>query len=124
MSKNQELIPEYKYKGIVLKVSDGDSISCLIKLGFFVEIKTKFRLARINAPELKSPDPVSRELARKALDFVVSKIGGREVLINSKGQDKYGRWIAEIYYKEFPVSPYKNISDDLLTEKLAIPYQD
>ena len=44
----------YTYKAKVLEWIDGDTLWAEIDLGFYVQIRQKIRLARIDAPELQS----------------------------------------------------------------------
>jgi micrococcal nuclease len=58
----------YQNRAIVAKVSDGDTITAEIDLGFKAFIKgEKIRLNRINAPEVRS---VSRDEVLKSRDYL------------------------------------------------------
>lgn len=121
------LAPSYVYKAMVAGVTDGDTVVLTILLGFHAAVFCmKFRIARINAAEKTSPDPVQRESARKATEFVSSKIMGKEVVICSTkalkeiGTEKYGRYLVEIYYMDG--EEQKNLSDELLKAGLVAPW--
>lgn len=85
----------YEYKGIVERVVDGDTLLVNVDLGFDVWVKTRFRLARINTPEITGVDKAE---GLKAKDFVIGLCNNynNDVRILSKGKDKYGRYIAEV----------------------------
>lgn len=87
----------YIYSAKVVKVIDGDTIDCLVDLGFNVLVKERFRLYGIDTPEKTSDVPALRELAIKATKFVTDTILDKEVLLDSTGKDKYGRWLGKIY---------------------------
>ena len=89
---------------------DGDTFDVMVSLGFCVYSLVRFRLARIDAPELKTP-------AGKALKERLSQLVSEDVTLTCHGRDRYGRWIAEIWFKEFG-----NVSDWLLEQKLVEVY--
>ena len=92
--------PEYTYRAEVLKVVDGDTVDLRVDLGFRVTTVQRFRLARINAPEMHDARPdiqAKAEQAKERLELLL-KSGG--VILRSEkplSDDKYGRWLAEIY---------------------------
>ena len=102
----------------VINIVDGDTIDAILNLGFSVMIKERFRLARIDTPELKLEE---REAGLKAKAFVELQLLGKEVFIKSLGRDKYGRWIAEIYVLHGEESI--NFNDELV-EKGYAEYKD
>ena len=51
----------YEYEGIVERVVDGDTIDCLLDLGFTTWKKIRVRLAGIDAPESRTRDLVEKE---------------------------------------------------------------
>jgi len=102
----------YEYKAFVKKVVDGDTIDVTIDLGFNVQYTERVRLARINAPEL------STDAGKLVKTFMVDSLEGKNVTIKTEKNkfDKYGRWIAEIYYNE------QSINQLLLDKNMAVPY--
>lgn len=101
---------QWQYFAQVIRVIDGDTVVAAVDLGFNVKLRHHFRLARINTPELNSPDPGTRakaqaakeELARLVLDQPVKLVS-----IKDRG-DKYGRYLCELYVNEV------NINDELV----------
>lgn len=117
----------YKYKAIVTKVIDGDTFDALVDLGFSVGVKMKFRMARINTPELHSPNPESAKKAKEARDFTFNSINGKEIVIQSHKQEKFGRYLAEVFYQRGdpaakPAGPVLNLNDELMAVGLAEKY--
>lgn len=107
----------YEYKAIVKKIYDADTITVDIDLGFYTWIhKQSIRLSGINAPEIsgdeKSQGLISREVLLSWIPL------GTEVIIKTykDSRDKYGRWLAEIYYND------ENLNQKLINEGYAQPY--
>jgi micrococcal nuclease len=87
--------PEYRYRATVKRVVDGDTVDLIVDVGFRATIQERFRLAGIDAYEMKGEE---REKGQKAKIFLRDLIEGREVLIISgKEKGKYGRWVCIIF---------------------------
>ena len=84
----------YSYRVSVLGVHDGDTVTVLIDLGFYLTKTTPIRMAGINAPEL------STDAGRKARDALMGFVGlqrGQWLATTYKsGEEKYGRWLARL----------------------------
>lgn len=87
---------DYVYKARIINVVDGDTLDMQVDLGFYTYIKHRFRLARIDTPELNSTDAEQRTKAKEAKAYV-EQFNGQDVLIKSFKKDKYGRFLAEVY---------------------------
>lgn len=110
--------PSYLYQVKVLKVIDGDTIDCLVDLGFNTFIKERFRLYGIDTPEKTSKLPEIKDLAFKATAFVKTTIEEKFVLVESVEKDKYGRWLAKIHVdKDSPT-----LNEQLISLGLAKAY--
>lgn len=110
----------YYYKAIVDKVIDGDTLNLRIDLGFKIIWDVNCRLAGINTPELKSPDPILKEGAHKAKEYVETLLkAGDEITIKSKKLDKYGRPVVEVYYSTDGI----HLNTELLFQGLAKIYK-
>lgn len=87
----------YNYKAKVISIYDGDTITAEVDLGFNVKLTEKFRLAGINAPEIRGAE---REQGLISRDRLRERILDQEVIIitqkDKKG--KYGRYIAEVHH--------------------------
>ena len=46
----------YEYKAKLLRVIDGDTVDCVIDLGFNVRLKERVRLKGIDTPETRTRD--------------------------------------------------------------------
>jgi micrococcal nuclease len=99
----------YEYKATVEKIIDGDTIDVMIDLGFYVYKVERVRLARINCPELSTPEgQVSKQ-------FVIDYLAQKQVTIKTQKNiyDKYGRWIADVFVAD------QCLNDILLEKNLA-----
>lgn len=107
----------YEYRAKVIKVYDGDTITCDISLGFNVELKKqKIRLLGINAPEVRGKSKDSGIISRDALR---SKILNKKVTLKTfkDKKGKFGRWLCEIWVND------ECINDWLLNEGYAKEYK-
>jgi len=111
--------PNYVYQGYVTKVVDGDTIDVILDLGFSIMHKTRLRFARIDTPELNSSDQAERDSAKISKQWVVDQCLDKEVLIQTTGKGKYGRYIAEIYTID---DTTRSLNDKLLDNGLAKLY--
>ena len=108
----------FNYNAKVNRVIDGDTIDATLDLGFNVKLDLKIRMAGINTPELKSKDPEEKAKAQEARAFLKEKIEGKDIVLDSKGLDKYGRWIGVIRLGT------ENINDTMVKKNLAVKYME
>lgn len=107
----------YIYDAVVTKVVDGDTIDATVDLGFTVSVNVRFRLNDVNTMEMKDTDPIKRESAQLAKQFMIDKLLNKIIVISSYKTDKYGRWLADIYLND------EKINDTLIKEGLAVQYK-
>lgn len=88
----------YEYRGEVVKVIDGDTVDVMIDLGFEAHLKTRVRLFGLDTPEMHVAEQKAR--GQKAAEFVKKAIEGKPIRIQMLNKDKYGRYLAKIYYGE------------------------
>lgn len=108
----------YEYTAKVLEVTDGDTIKVQVINQFFdIEVKAEpdIRLAGINAPEMKGESRPRGEASKRFLKEDLA-LEGKEVLIKVIKKEKYGRWLADVYYDGTHLNA-------LMVEKgLAVPF--
>jgi endonuclease YncB( thermonuclease family) len=118
-----EKFKSFDFCGIVVRVKDGDTVvvngvTSNHEGNNQTMCQYNIRLARIDAPELKSKNP---EEAKKALEVktkLVEYILYKPVIATIVKQDLYsGRYIGELNSKQLG-----NVSDWLLNNKYAVPY--
>ena len=81
------------------RVIDGDTIEGTYQeqiLDVNVTFKVHFRLYGIDAPEVRGE---GKETGFKSRDWLKEKIEGQRVKLKLYGKDKYGRWLADIFFK-------------------------
>ena len=102
-----------RYKGKILRVIDGDTIEAAIFLGFNISIKKKIRIIGIDAPEIRSRNEATRQAAFAAKKRLEELFPTKDLIIESKGFDKYGRCLAVVH------TDSGNVGDILLNEGLV-----
>lgn len=105
----------YQYKATLSRVIDGDTVVMDVDLGFYIVMHDiHFRLWGINCPEKNE-----YEGWKAATDFTANFFKEYPTTIVSvRGQDKYGRWLAE-----FPdPSGAGTLNMQLTKMGLAVPY--
>ena len=123
----------YIYDAKVIKVVDGDTVHLEVSRAFEYEIdfgfhqretftivrsaREKFRLARINAPEINTKEGQDASIA---LNMVLAK---SKLTAKTGKQDKYGRWLVELYVVQ-DGKPDLNVNDWMVDEKYAVPYTE
>lgn len=108
-------LKNYKVKGRVTKVYDGDSITLIFPL-FESVYKWKCRLLGIDTPELRSHNETEKNNAYKIRDILRNKILNKLVEIECHEFDKYGRLLVNIYCEDC------YINDWLIENKYAVKY--
>lgn len=94
----------YQYRARIKGIVDGDTIDVSVDLGFCIYFRQHFRLASYSAPELKGPEKALGLLAKKKLEELLPLES--EIAFESKKQDKYGRWLAEIVWQDSTLAAY------------------
>lgn len=119
----------------VLRVVDGDTLEVLLDLGWHITLKSKLRLAGVNAPELeKLPHTTPPGPGRSAQIFTsnslwddmgssdgVSGTGGfYPITVVSHSLDKYGRILGSVGWKDRR-GMLRDLAQDLLAAGHAVP---
>lgn len=108
-------VPEpYVYDRVaVTKIIDGDTLHADFDLGFGITFREQIiRLARINAPELATPQ------GPPARDALSSMILGATVTMKTikDRKEKFGRYLGEIWLNGV------NVNDQMVSQGFAVPY--
>ena len=94
--------PEYIYRAKVEKVIDGDTIDCLVDLGFNTLTTFRFRIISSNGdyfdtPEVWRPNTESeKKHGEKAKARAKELLEGKNVVLRSVKKGKY-RYLAEVF---------------------------
>ena len=98
----------------LIRVIDGDTIVAEIDLGFHVTTQQIFRLKGIDTHELRSNDEYEKIKAGQEKLFVERLLTtGQNMQIFSEKTEKFGRWLADVYYYNTEFLEYRNLSDDI-----------
>jgi micrococcal nuclease len=108
---------QYIYNAKIINVVDGDTVDVIVDLGFYISFSQRLRLKDIDTSELNSPDQGERIKAQAAKAWMLVHLN-KNVIIETKKKDKYGRFLADIYIEGVE----KSLNTQLLEAKLATKY--
>ena len=109
----------YKIKEVI-KVIDGDTLDVLIDLGFSISIKSRIRLAGINAPETRTLDLNEKSKGLDAKSWLEEELKNQEIIIKTVKEEKYGRMLGYLYTKNHSLT----INERMILEGFAVKYKD
>ena len=110
----------YEYKAKVIRVIDGDSVWLEVDVGFRLSFRDNFRLARINAPEVRGEGKELGLESKVALEKMLPV--DSVVTIRTAKSGKYGRWLAEIIQVDSQTNIEYNVNDQMMKLGFAEPY--
>jgi len=105
--------PSYVYKATVVRWVDGDTVDLSVDVGFHITMTDRFRLYGIDTPERGH---VNYNEARHYAEGLAP--AGSRVVVATYQQEKYGRWLADVY----PDGQDVSVNNDLLQAQLAYEY--
>ncbi len=119
MTKDDPMKPWliWRYRAVLDRVIDGDTIVVDIDLGFRVRSKQILRLAGINAPELSSPDVQVHNAAVAAQCYLASLVRDQDLIVRTEKTEKYGRWLAWITN-----ASNLDVNQAMIDAGVAVPY--
>ena len=92
---------DYRIKRGSISVVDGDTIKCVLDLGFSILHKATIRLAGINCPETRTRNLVEKELGKLAKARLKELIKGQDIELHcEKEKGKFGRVIGTLWVNE------------------------
>ena len=100
---------DYRFKATILKIVDGDTVDCRIRLGFHVEVVERLRLCMsdgvgLNAPETRGAERESGLDSKVALRNLLARYTeDDEVIVQTfrgTAQGKYGRFLGALETSE------------------------
>jgi len=110
----------YEYKCEVTRVVDGDTVDCILDLGFSILHKCRVRLYGIDTPESRTRDLDEKARGKLASKFLEDSINnGKQVILRSELKDskgKYGRVLGSIVVDDL------DINQAMVTQNLAVKY--
>ena len=110
----------YEYGCKITRVVDGDTVDCILDLGFSILHKCRVRLFAIDTPESRTRDKDEKVRGKLAAKFLKDAIdNGKKVILRTKLKDskgKYGRVLGEIIVDDI------NINVAMIENYLAVAY--
>lgn len=81
----------YDYNVTVVRVVDGDTVRLDLDLGFHEWLRDQsYRLLRINAPEMSTPE------GKAARAWLEAYLVGKKVTAHTEKSDHFGRYLVEL----------------------------
>jgi len=113
---------DYRIKRGSISVVDGDTIKCVLDLGFSILHKATIRLAGINCPETRTRNLVEKELGKKAKIRLQELIKGQDIELHcEKEKGKFGRVIGTLWVND-TVAIKRNLNKQMIQEGHAREY--
>lgn len=104
-------------------VHDGDSAWFVLDNGFYSYLGANCRLFGVNAWEINDKDPVIRAKAQEGKAWLKAQIEGKQVFIQSKGLEKYGRPLFLVWLNEADFGDAsKSVNKGLINTGLAVAF--
>ena len=89
-----------------------------LDLGFSITLRQRVRLYGIDAPELRSKDPIEKAKGQESQAFVTQWFQQPgPVMVRTTKEEKYGRMLADCYREGAP-----SLCTELVERGLARPY--
>ena len=122
---NEDASALYTYVAEIERLPDADTFLLTIDTGFDNWLDSRVRLRGIDAPE------ITTALGRRAYRYVKKALGNRPVVIKSYKEEKYGRYLVDLFYMRKKVDDPQQIAregiflnQELLDLGLAKLYKD
>lgn len=88
----------YEYNAKVVRIVDGDTIELDVDVGFRWGFQENFRFSKIDTAEIFRPrNRAERVHGIEAANWLKSRILGKDILIKTTKDGKYGRWIIDFW---------------------------
>lgn len=117
----------FQYEAKIIRIKDGDTLTLDVDLGFHIRHEIDVRLARIDTPEIVNYGPAG--IVDPAKSFVEQCCPpGSTCVVNISRAEKYGRWLAEIYFaigetdRNKILQNPRVLNDELVRGGFAKPY--
>jgi len=102
----------YRYSAELDRVVDGDTVDLWVDLGFRMWSHQRFRLAGLDAPEIRGIEKAQGARSKKWLLEALESANEIEVVSQKTG--KYGRWLGILY------ADGVDINDDMVALGYAV----
>lgn len=119
----------FEYRCELSRVVDGDTVDLIVDLGFNVNVKERFRLLGIDAPESRTRDLEEKQLGIASTNFLKLLLKAKSMKVTTKKdkKGKYGRWIGTLYiadrYAFEATKDWQNVNEMMVLNGHAV-FQD
>lgn len=110
----------YQYNAKLQHVVDGDTVDLIVDLGFMVSVLVRFRLEGINAPELKGDQLEAGKASKAYLTSLLADAQSGIINVDSRGRDKYGRWVARLQYASLTTCEVVDVCQRMVSDGFAV----
>lgn len=104
-----------RYKALVVRWVDGDTVILRVDLGQKTSVEGSYRLNRLNTAEAQTEQGLVAQAKVEA-----ACPAGSSVWIQTSKADRYGRYLAEVFFLDGLV--WANLNDWMLAQGIALPY--
>jgi len=94
----------YNYRIEVTRVIDGDTVDCIIDLGFKISTKYRIRLAGIDTPETRTTNAEEKIYGFEAKVRLQELLSQGTIILKSHGLGKFGRVLGTLYVDEVDIN--------------------
>jgi len=109
----------FEYNVTLVRIVDGDTFILDVDAGFNITLRERFRLSRVNAPELMTIEGMQ---ARTFVGLQLAKATALKISSEKSRQEKYGRWLAELYFQTADKpNEWQSLNQLLLDTHHAVP---
>ena len=119
----------FRYKCIIRRVVDGDTVDVDIDLGFGIwQHNERVRIHGIDTPESRTRDKVEKQFGLLAKKFVQAHlpVGSKQTLVTEKAGDeskgKFGRILGKFEVYDGDTDSTMFLGDIMIREGHAVPY--
>lgn len=109
----------YEYRGKVTRVVDGDTVDCILDLGFNIHHSCRVRLLGIDTPESRTRDREEKARGLLSKQALKDLLTDKDFVIKThkkKAKGKFGRVLGELWMEE------KNINKEMIELGYAVEY--
>ena len=113
----------FYYIAEVVSVYDGDTVTCIVDLGFKTFKRVKVRLIGIDTPEIRTKDLDEKARGLATRDWLRGKILNKKIILHTSEKGKFGRWLGTIWDLENDTQDFENsYNKQMINEGMAKEY--
>ena len=116
----------YTYRASLVRVVDGDTVDLDVDLGFYMTARIRFRLADIDAPEVRGAEKAAGKASKAYLQELLDEVEDSEIqylAISTSKADSFGRWLATLWVVDDDAGEAWSINQRMIEDGYAEPYK-